>query len=71
MKGLTKEQAIVITATTGIMVTRSFADFHEAVESKLGRPVWTHEMASKEMASEIKDAFWDDFIELMENSYDS
>lgn len=71
MKGLTKEQAIILTAITGIMVTKNFSDFHEAVESKLGRPIWTHEFASKEMTAEIKDAFWGDFMEMMENSYDS
>jgi len=71
MKGLTKEQAIVLTAITGKMVVKSFADFHEAVEDKLGHSVWTHEFGTKEMSAEIKDAFWDDFIEMMENSYDS
>ena len=71
MKGLTKEQAIVLTAITGKMVTKNFADYHDAVEAKLGRPIWTHEFGTKEMSAEIKDAFWCDFMEMMVNSYEA
>jgi hypothetical protein len=63
MDRLTKEQAAIIGAFTGI-VCGPFSDVHEAIEKKLGRPVWTHQLADKEVWEEIKSAFRDDFMAL-------
>lgn len=63
MQQFTKEQQIAITGFTGVMACTSFSDFHEAVENKLGRQVWTHQFPS--LMNEIKDAFRDDFIALI------
>lgn len=57
---LTKEQAIILTGFTGIMMG-PFSDFHEAVEKKLGRSIWTHEFGSEEIWVEIKKAYTEDF----------
>ena len=63
MDKLTKEQAVVITAFTGQMVCRKFSDLHEDVEKRLGRPVFTHEFANKELwEKEIKPAYEEDFM---------
>jgi hypothetical protein len=61
---LSHEQAIVVSAYTGVLVC-NFADMHEAVEARMGRPVFTHEFANKEVWSQIKALFKDDFLALV------
>ncbi len=58
---LTKEQAAIIGAYTGISCG-PFGDIHEYVEKKLGRPVWTHELAQPEMWERIKEASLPDLL---------
>lgn len=59
MDKLTLEQAIVLTAVTGCLCC-SFSAYHEAVEKRLGRPVWTHQFPG--LRTEIKEAFMPDFL---------
>ena len=61
MERLTKEQAAVITAYTGIM-TGDFDTFHQYAEKIMGRPVFTHEFGNKKIAEEIKEASKEDFL---------
>ena len=61
---LTKEQAIVITGFTGILAC-NFSDFHEDVEKRLERPVFTHEFASHELTEEIKELYKKDFLSML------
>jgi hypothetical protein len=64
MKPLDLDQAIVISAYTGIMCC-NFSDLHLEVEKRLSRPVFTHEFASKEFFdAQVKPAFKDDFLAL-------
>ena len=63
MQKLTKEQAIVIMGFTGV-TTINFGDFHEDVEKRLGRPVWTHEFANEAVMKEVKEAYRKDFLEM-------
>lgn len=58
---LTREQAAIIGAFTGI-ACGPFSDIHKPAETKLGRPIWTHEFANKALMSELKAAVRDDFI---------
>lgn len=60
-----KEKAIVM-AYTGIamLVGDKFDIFHQYIEEKMGRPIWTHELASKEVWAEIKEATREDFNRL-------
>ena len=60
---LTRRQAAIITAYTGI-TCGPFEAFHEYAQKLLGRPVWSHEFASKELASKIKDAATEDFLSI-------
>ncbi len=60
-KRLTKEQAVIITGFTGISAC-GFGIFHEDVEKRLGRPVWTHEFASKEFSEEIRELYREDYL---------
>lgn len=58
---LTKEQAAIVGAFTGIAIG-PFGDIQEYAERLLGRPLWTHEFASKELWAEIKEACREDFL---------
>lgn len=64
MTKLTKEQAVVLTAYTGILMC-NFSDFHEYVEKILGRSVWTHEFGDKETSELIKQKSKEDFMKLL------
>lgn len=59
MKKLTKEQSVILTGFTGIL-HGSFSDFHEDVEKRLGRPIYTHEFIA--LNNDIKALYADDFI---------
>ena len=63
MQQLTKEQAIILTGFTGILMVQNTSDFHEDVERRLGRPVFTHEFADPH--GEIKEAYRADFEKLI------
>jgi len=58
---LTEKQKIILTAMTGINCCDSFSDFHKAIQEKLNRPVWTHELGSRELYDILREAFTDDF----------
>ena len=63
---MTKQEKIVVSAYTGVLMC-DFSDLHEYIEKKLGRPVWTHELASEELQKEIRQKTKDDFLELCKN----
>lgn len=58
---LTKEQAAIIGAFTGVTVG-PFGDIQEYAEKKLGRPIWTHEFASEWLTSELREATRSDLL---------
>lgn len=60
---MTKQEKIIVSAYTGYLMC-DFADMHEYIEQKLGRPVWTHEFASETIQKEIHEKVKPDFIEL-------
>lgn len=60
---LTREQAAIIGAYTGV-TCGPFSDIHEKIEQLLGRPVWTHEMASKELWAKVRDAAKPEFLRI-------
>jgi len=61
LQKFTKEQAIVVSAYTGFMAC-PFSDVHEAVEKRLGYPVFTHQFPA--LADKIAEAFKADFISM-------
>ena len=63
MERLSKEQAAIIGAYTGYLAGR-FSDMHEYIEKVMGRPVWTHEMASKEFSNQLREASKRDFLSI-------
>lgn len=60
---MTKRESAIISAFTGILAG-PFDSFHEYVEEIMGRPVYTHEMASESVFAEIKEKSREDFIKL-------
>ena len=60
-----KEKAIVMAYTGVTMLTgEKFDIFHKYIEDILGRPVFTHELAEREIWNRIKQASQEDFIKL-------
>lgn len=63
---MTKEEAVILSAYTGITMC-SFSDIHGYIEKILNRPVWTHQLANKELWEEIKEKAKPDFLRIVEN----
>ena len=64
MNKLTKEQAVILSAYTGILMCK-FSDFQKYAEKKLGRSIWTHEFASPDLTEELKLKSKDEFMQLL------
>jgi hypothetical protein len=60
---MTKKEAAIVSAYTGFLLC-PFPDLHEYIEKVMGRPVWTHEMASKEFQAELHEKTRADFISI-------
>ena len=63
---MTEQERIIVSAYTGYLLC-DFGKVHEYIEKKMGRPVWTHELALKEVCDEIRDRCYEDFIALADN----
>ena len=60
-----KEKAIVMAHTGICMLTgEKYGVFHTYIEDIMGRPVYTHELATQSISDEIKEKSRDDFIKL-------
>jgi hypothetical protein len=64
IKKLEVNQAVAISAFTGVLCCE-FSDFHRAIEERLGRPIFTHELGDKAVSEEIKEGFRKDFISMV------
>ena len=51
---MTLHEKVVLSAYTGILMC-DMSEVHQYIEKLLGRPVWTHELASEALWSEIKE----------------
>lgn len=60
---MTHQEKIVVSAYTGYLMY-DFNDVHKYIEEKLGRPIWTHEMADPKIIYEIRNATREDFLAL-------
>ena len=60
---MTKEERLIVSAYTGVLMT-SFNEFHKFAEEKLGRPIFTHEFADKVVIDDLKEAVYGDFMSL-------
>lgn len=60
---MNKREAAIISSYTGILLGE-FSDMHEYIEEIMGRPVFTHELASKEVREKIKSLSKEDFLDI-------
>lgn len=59
------ERAVIMAYTGYAMLTGDKLNmFYEYVEKKLGRPVWTHELADPRITEELQKAAKADFVAL-------
>lgn len=63
---MTKHECAIVMAYTGacMLSGEDFNTFHEYIEKLMGRPVWTHELADKNIVDQIKEKSKTDFLEL-------
>ena len=66
-----KQEAILVSAFTGFLLTKDFSDVHKFCEDLLGRPIWTHEFASITVQEEIKEKCRPLILEMIENETDA
>ena len=66
---LTTEQAVILSAYTGVLCT-SFSHFHAYAERLAGRPILTHEFGDPKVAEELKELSAPDFQALCGNTKD-
>lgn len=62
---MTLHEKVVLSAYTGILMC-DMSEVHRYIEKLLGRPVWTHELASEALWSEIKEKAKPDFHKIIE-----
>lgn len=68
---MNREEAILISAYTGYMLVPSgeFGLVHEACEKELGRSIWTHEFASEDVMSEVREALFPKITALIHETF--
>lgn len=65
---MTKREAAIVTMYTGFLCG-NFSDAHEYAEEIMCRPIFTHELANKDLCAEIKEKCKPDFVAIkVENS---
>ena len=60
---MTKQEKIIVSTYTGVLMC-NFDDVHEYIQKKLGRPVFSHELADKDIQKEIEEKTKEDFLEI-------
>lgn len=64
---MTKEEAILLSAYTGVLLVPDFSDVHKFCEDTLGRPILTHEFGDQDVQKEIQDKLRSQIMELIQN----
>ena len=67
---MTDQERVIVSAYTGCLMC-DFDMVHKYIEKILGRPIWTHELASPAIQSEIQEKSKADFLSLCGSSHDS
>ena len=66
---MTLEEKCIVSAYTGYLMC-DFGEVHKYIEKILGRPVWTHELASPDVQAEIKNKTRIAFLNLCKTEED-
>ena len=64
---MTREEAILLSAYTGFLLAPDFSEVHKFCEDTLGRPIWTHEFADRDVQNEIREKLRPKIIELIQH----
>lgn len=65
IKPLTKEQALLLSAYTGVLLCDKFSDLHKYIEKIIGRPVLTHEMAEADFMGKLQEKLKSQILEII------
>ena len=68
---MTKNEAVIISAYTGYLLTDNFSDVHAFCEKLLGRPIFTHEFADSKLQAEIQEKTKPLVLEIIDNLVDT
>lgn len=63
---MTLHEKVVLSAYTGILMC-DMSEVHQYIKKLLGRPVWTHELASEALWEQIKGKAKPDFLKIIES----
>lgn len=63
---MTNYEKVIVTAYTGVIMCE-MDDLQRYAREKLGRPVWTHELALKSVIDELSKAAGPEFLKLAEH----
>lgn len=63
---MTYQECVIVSAYTGYLMC-DFDDMHKYIEEKVGRPVWTHEMAERSFQEKLRNAVRPDFLALCQH----
>ena len=64
---MTREEAILLSAYTGFLLVPDFSEVHKFCEDALGRPIFTHEFADRDVQKEIQEKLRPQIMELIQN----
>lgn len=67
---MTKSECVVVMAATGVCMLKGkdLGLFYEYIAEKVGRPVYSHELASEKMWEIIREKSKEDFIKICESA---
>lgn len=63
---MTKREQVIVSAYTGYMITNDFDAVQQYIEKKLGRSVFTHELADPKVLKEIQEKVMKDLLDICE-----
>lgn len=61
---MTKQEQIIVSAYTGYLIADNFDEVQDYIQQKLGRPVFTHELADPRVLEEIRDKVRPDLLSI-------
>lgn len=64
---MTREEAIILSAYTGYLLTKNFSDVQDYISELLDRPVFTHELVDEKVLKEIRDKVKPLVMKIIEN----
>ena len=60
---MTLQEKIIVSAYTGFLMC-DWSSVHKYIEEKMGRPVWTHELADRNLIAALRERMKPDFLAL-------